>query len=191
MPEEQTISHVETLKSFILPKFHYPLEREGGNNGYIILEENSKTKVRINQVPEDLVAIKLDKNNSFSRILFTGKNGETCCCDFVLICDTKKVIIFIEIKTNTAKREHIINQLKSTDCIFDYIQIVGKKFYNVNNFFDDYERKYIVFKKLSKKNGSKDHLKSYNGLSSYDKPLFLSGNNNVYFKRLIMEVSSE
>ncbi len=95
MPETQNDSNISILKNFILPKFHYEIERVGGNNGYIILTEENLTQVRINQVPNDLFAIKLDKQNTFSGKIFSGTKGETCCCDFILFCETYKVIIFI------------------------------------------------------------------------------------------------
>ncbi len=187
MPETQNDSNISILKNFILPKFHYEIERVGGNNGYIILTEENLTQVRINQVPNDLFAIKLDKQNTFSGKIFSGTKGETCCCDFILFCETYKVIIFIEIKTTKDDSSHVKKQLKSTDCVFDYIQTVGKKFFEKDDFFDGYKRKYIVFDRLFKRNTTKEHLKSYNDPSTYDKPLFLSGNNVIYFKRLIME----
>lgn len=184
MPTVHNISHVDTLKKFILPKYHHPIQQAGGKNGYIILTEDTSTQIRINQVPNDLFAIKLDKDNTFSGKLFKGDKGETCCCDFILFCETKKVIIFIEIKKNKDDTSHIKKQLKSTDCIFDYIQNVGKKFYDKDDFFDGYERKYIVFNRLVKKSLTKSHMASYDIPSEYDNPLFISGNSTI-FKRLV------
>jgi len=95
--------------------------------------------------PNDAITIKVDTFESPDTI-FNCLNGECKRSDFVIIADTdeKKVILHIEIKAKTGKKNNdIIKQLKGADCFVAYCRKIGKEFWNKQDFLDGYNTRFI------------------------------------------------
>lgn len=124
------------------------------NKHFVVLEEEKSpdSTVTIAGLPSDTIVINLDDNISNDRI-FNGSRGECKRADYLIIAEAqnKKRILIIEMKTSKDKPKNVINQLKGASCCVRYLQEVGKKFWNQDEFLNDYELRYIYLNHTSKK----------------------------------------
>lgn len=89
-------------------------------------------EVRITKVPEEAIALKVDKFPAPEHI-FKGSQGECKRADFLIIIDG--VMVFIELqKSNDKSEKEIICQFKGAQCFVDYCRGIGEKFWNKNGF---------------------------------------------------------
>ncbi len=102
----------------------------------------------IRDLPPDAMVIKVDAfpaPNNF----FEGERGECKRADFIIISETRKVILYIELKAGPREANHIKQQLKGASCVVAYCKEVGIQFWNKNKFLNGYANRYAAMVKLS------------------------------------------
>ena len=118
-----------------------------------ILEEKSNTKdsqlkkIKIDCNHIDFKMIKSDKITINK--LFKGQgNGQKKHCDYLMM--TNDTVYFIELQTSIDEDKendinYIIQQFKGTVCITDYIDSVLFHFYGKNKFFQNSQKRFVLF----------------------------------------------
>jgi hypothetical protein len=96
----------------------------------------------IRNLPADAVVIKVDTFRSPDNV-FNGEHGECKRADYVIISSEKKCIIYIEMKRTKGEWNQIVKQLLGAQCFIKYCQEVGKRFWNENEFLNDYKNRFI------------------------------------------------
>ena len=123
------------------------IKSESGQYGKpcIKLEEEAKDNsysITIIQVPENATAIKTD---SFPDLQdFFNCSSETGQCkraDFAIITDDK--LIFIELSTTKKTKTEVVQQLKGSQCVIEYCQSIGDKFYKTPSFLKDCDSYFV------------------------------------------------
>ncbi|MGR3219609.1 MAG: hypothetical protein ACUZ8H_07310 [Candidatus Anammoxibacter sp.] len=123
---------------------------------FVRLKEKDKkaklNKIDIYDVPNDSMLIKLDVVDPPHSLFKTGK-GECKRCDYILIMnkENRSILLFIEIKSVKELRtpSKIRNQFRGAECIIDYCNATLRRFHNKNNFFDKFNKYFVVFYKPS------------------------------------------
>ncbi|MDR1964739.1 MAG: hypothetical protein LBQ50_13275 [Planctomycetaceae bacterium] len=123
------------------------------NNQTAILEENepdAKLKiVNIDEVPNDSILIKIDYGQAYNNI-FRNQKGELKRCDYILVAnlnENKKVLLFIEMKSQYIDGNELIQKFHASECLFDYIVSTLKHFHDQNINCDEYKKRFILFQK--------------------------------------------
>ncbi len=96
----------------------------------------------ISGLPADAFVVKVDDFPSPDTI-FNGTKGECKRADYVIISETKKCILYIELKRTKAGWTHIVRQLIGAKCFVNYCQGIGKEFWNDPNFLTGYRHRFI------------------------------------------------
>ena len=114
-------------------------------------DRNAKLKkVDIYDVPAGSMLIKLDKTEP-PHSLFKKDKGKCRRCDYVLITEAagRQFILFIEMKSalNRNRMSDAKKQFLGAECIIDYCSATLKRFHDQNDFFGQYEKRFIVFYK--------------------------------------------
>ncbi|QLE56180.1 hypothetical protein [Nostoc sp. TCL26-01] len=185
------MSDIAILKQMIKETATVPLEFDDNNKKKVILREPDLPNcyVTINGMPDDhqVIIIKADQFKSPNTI-FTGSKGECKRADFVIVADidTKKVILFIEMKakTKTSTEWEIIQQLKGAQCFVAYCQKIGQEFWRYPNFLESYVYRFVtirninIHKKPTREKITDDH-------DSPEQMLKVSSPHYLQFNRLI------
>lgn len=152
----------------------------------VILSEPQTTdsRVRINNMPNDSLIIKVDHFESPNKI-FNGNNDECKRADFVIICFKDKIIIFIEMKKKSACMKHVVKQLLGADCFINYCQNVGRSFWNHEEFLDGYDRRYVCISKTQLAKQKTRVTKNSPINNTPENALKIDWPNDLQFNRLI------
>ena len=143
--------------------------------------------VVINKMPDknEVIIIKVDNFKSPDTI-FKGSKGECKRSDFVIIAETgdKKVMIFIEMKKTSDKRNDIIKQLTGSRCFIHYCKKIGKEFWNCPSFLEGYQCRFISINhiSISKQRTQIDRVVGIH--DSPDKMMTISSPNHLEFNHL-------
>lgn len=139
--------------------------REANGRRYVRLKElapDAKLKhVDLYDLPVESMLLKLDLSSP-PNSLFKGTKGECKRCDYLLIThfNDRKILLFIEMKSRSFKEGDVVKHFKASECITDYAASVLKRFFSLSSFFDDYEKRFVVF---YKRPVAKSHLRPSNG----------------------------
>ncbi len=98
--------------------------------------------VTIENMPEDALVIKADVFHSPDSV-FKGSKGECKRADYVIISETKKRIIYIEMKRTSDEWNKIVKQLMGAQCFISYCQEIGRAFWEDRDFLCKYENRFI------------------------------------------------
>lgn len=139
------MSDINILHEMIKDAARVPLVDNYGKR-CVKLEEPQcpDSSVTIFGMPDNAVVIKADTFRSPDSV-FKGTQGECKRADFVILADVgkKKVILYIEMKATKKSEKEIIQQLKGSQCFVAYCREIGQSFWNVRNFLDGYEPRFI------------------------------------------------
>lgn len=187
------MNDIEILKALLKPEALVPLEDGNYRNKMATLEEPGQYKIDIGNIPSDSEVVIIKVDNFPSPIgLFNGTNQECKRADYAIIyCNTeesKKIVCLIELKakSTTSKEHEIIAQLKGGSCVISYIQSIGFKFWNNENFLKNYNYRYVSIRNISIKK-QPTHIKP-NDKQKHDSPenmLKISSPSNLNFRQLI------
>jgi len=133
----------EILEQLLSIAARIPLKNSYGKY-YVVLDEPQAvdSSVTIRGLPYDSHVIKVDSFTSPDAV-FKGEKGERRRADYVIICDSKKRIIYIELKRTKDAWGHIVNQLLGAECFVKYCQEIGRSFWNEPTFLEGYEHRFI------------------------------------------------
>ena len=123
-------------------------------------EPDSDYAFEIRNLPEDALIIKCD---SFPKTAGFFKSNYMECkkADYALISESKKVIMFFELKrSNYTTHKENVAQLKGAKCVIDYCGLVAASFLDEHEIFDGFtDRYYIVIVNSSSKRSFKKRIK--------------------------------
>lgn len=114
-------------------------------------EDDSSAKLRrvdITNVPVDSMLIKMDDKATEPNTLFLEDAGQRMRCDYLLITKTnsgRKILLFIEIKSNTVDSEKVIQKFHASECLLDYIESMLGRFHHCHEIFNRYEKRFVLF----------------------------------------------
>ncbi len=141
------------------------IEANETNGGGMCLkfEENSHStrsgySIEVHKVPDDCIAIKSDCFPA-PKALFKRDKGQCRRSDYVVLAKhkAKKWIIYIELKSGKSDRSRIVQQLKGSQCLFEYCRCLGRSFWQAPNLLQssDYSSRFVSLKVTSmNKSGS-------------------------------------
>jgi len=128
------------------------IKSESGKYGRpcIKLEEDTKGNsysITIAQVPENATAIKTDSFPNLQDFFnCSSETGQCKCADFAIITDDK--LIFIELSTANKLEKKVVRQLKGAQCVLEYCQSIGDKFYNNDSFLEGRHSYFVSIAKI-------------------------------------------
>ena len=100
------------------------------------------TKVRITEVPEGSILLKMDKCKMSSGI--QPSTGLLKQCDYALVIPSMRHVSYIELKSSTINRESIRDQLRSSHCAFCYISHALMDVFGVDEVSCQYVSSFIL-----------------------------------------------
>lgn len=119
--------------------------------------------LEILNVPDDALAINVDKNFCNKRLL-SDKAGICRRSDYIIVSEEKRIVLFIEMKQRlrllSPENENeemermemrVIGQLKGSLCVFEYCQSVAKVFFKRDNFLN-YVQRFVALIKIGNAN---------------------------------------
>ncbi|MBF0179069.1 MAG: hypothetical protein HQM03_03465 [Magnetococcales bacterium] len=161
-----------TDSDILIDMFHSEIITTTNNSKIKLIEKNSY-EITINNTPSDAIAIKTDSFPAPDKY-FQNTKGECKRADFIIISETKKIILYIELKGNKEENNHIIKQLKGALCVVAYCKEIGRQFWDKQDFLDEYKNSFIGITELSinkktstaKRNGLHDSPQDFLKISS-------------------------
>ena len=139
------MSDTKILSEMLLDKVLTHLGSDHGKAIIKLQEDGSDNTIVIRKAPTDSLVIKADKFPAPTDF-FEGSKGENKRADFIVISETEKVILYIELKSGRASGKEIKQQLKGAACVLSYCKEAANQFWNEGNFLDDkkYVHRYIA-----------------------------------------------
>lgn len=138
----------------------------------------------LRNLPHDAVVIKADQFPAPVKF-FKGDKDENKRADYIIISPSKKVVIYIELKSGKKHSSYVENQLKGAACVFAYCKEVGHLFWNHSSFLEGYKHRFVGIVNASI--NLKPSRTKKNNSSIHDKPcnfLKLSSPSNLQFNQL-------
>ena len=146
-------SDMEILREMILSDaLTYPLPM--GKHHKLVLKEigehgQPSYSATLYHIPENTLAVKADKFPTPSNF-YKSSNGVTQRADFIVIIESKKIILFIELKYRKkgngmrGLKGTITKQLKGSTCVLAHCKEVANQYFSGPNFLAGYQYKYIA-----------------------------------------------
>lgn len=114
-----------------------------------LIEEGVTRPVVIRKMPPDSIVVRSDLFPSPKLSVFLGNKGEGKRSDFMIISESKRCVLIVELKkTGKGENKNIVFQLKGTKCFFLYCKAIGRTFWQKDDFLEGYEERYVIFKKI-------------------------------------------
>ncbi len=130
-----------------------------------IAQDNSYS-VTIAQVPENTVAIKTDGFPDLKGFFqCSSETGQCKRADFVIITDDK--LIFIELSTAKKLKKEVVQQLKGGQCVVEYCQSIGRKFYDNASFLKNRDACFVSIYEIGVNKKSQRILPKNNSLNHF------------------------
>ena len=132
------------LRMLLVDDVVVPLRNEYGKNYCYLSESEADYTFRISYVPDDALVIRCDRFPNTGEVFFKGQNDECKRADYVLVSESKKVIMFFELKrsSDSAPLKKVIAQLKGAKCVMDYCASLSSSFLREHDIFVGYTYKY-------------------------------------------------
>lgn len=172
------------LKKMINDSAKIQLENHYDKRKAVLIEHGTTgSRLEIFNIPSDAIIIDVDSNFENQKI-FSGASDECKRSDYIIISESERVVLFIEMKKGSSSTSEIVKQLKGSLCIFNYCQAIAREFFDRDDFLSTYKKRFIAFKNvnLDKKKTRIDKRK--NSHSSPDTLMKVSQTNNIQFKKI-------
>jgi hypothetical protein len=156
----------EILEELIQPDARVRLTRKNDRYHAELCEPKCDSKVTLFGLPDDAFIIKAD---SFPppESIFRGKKGECSRADFVIISESMKVALYIELKKSKGSNRKIVQQLKGAQCLVAYCREIGQRFWNHSEFMSDFEHRFVSIGHLSM---PKRKMRTERSVAKHDQP---------------------
>ena len=106
------------------------------------------SRVKINHLHSDAVIINVDKFEGPHHV-FNCDTGVCKRADYVIISESARVILYVELKSASHRNSDVVNQLKGAKCFIGYCKEIVRLFWSENNFMDNYKERYVSFVEIS------------------------------------------
>ena len=193
------MNDIEILREMLISSAQVPLrQQQGGFPSVELTDRQANTTVEIKGLPHDSIVVRAEDFED-PLTIFEGSKGERKRADFVIVSNGErgKWIICIETQAgNYKRRAEVIEQLKGALCFVHYCKCIGKKFWEWEEFLDDYQYRFISMADINSNKGTKKtqhyspHMQPTRGL--HDTPdafLKFLRSPRLHFSRLLHEVS--
>lgn len=137
----------DTLKRMIRVEATVPLQPHYAKRKAVLAEDAARYSIEVNNVPNDALAIDIDTHFKNDR-LFASAKGACKRADYIIVSETEKTILFIEMKKGDADTRAIIQQLKGGLCAFEYCQSIAREFYGKRDFLADYKKRFVAIARI-------------------------------------------
>lgn len=122
-----------------------PLAFVGGRHEVTLTEERAPTsQVRLCGVPEDSVVIKIG-NFPDTRKFFQSGHALNHRADYMIVCPSSKVVVYVEIKEGRDSRAEVVSQLRGAECTGVFIRELGRVHLKQKDFFEGYRNVFVGF----------------------------------------------
>ena len=140
------VNDIQILQDILNSDIQVVLQSGQGRPSVQLTDSQSGATVEIKGLPPNSIVIKAeDFENPLT--VFNGSKGECKRADFVIVSNDEKErkwIICIETQESNSKNAwHIIQQLKGAYCFINYCQCIGKSFWELEEFLDDYNYRFV------------------------------------------------
>jgi len=162
------------------------LNHYNGKKKVTLIERGTTgSKLEIHNIPHDAVVIDVD--SSFENTNLFASNASECKrSDYIIVSESKKVALFIEMKKGNPDTAGIIKQLKGGLCVFEYCQSIAREFFSESNFLSGYEKIFVTFKQVNLAKKKTAISRSTTGVhSSPDNLLKVSWAKTIQFKKIL------
>ena len=135
---------IDSLKKLIVDDAVVSLTQEYGKNKCVLTESQSDYSFTIHSLPDDVLIVKCDKFPTTKEVFFKSENMECKISDYVLVSESKQVIMFFELKRSnrSSSAKEIAAQLKGGKCVMDYCESIIDSFLGEREIFCGFRRKY-------------------------------------------------
>ena len=170
------------------------LQSEQGRSSVQLTDLQSGMTVEVKGLPHNSIVIRAE-NFEEPLTIFNGTKGERKRADFVIVSNDdreRKWVVCIETQEMDAKlASHVSQQLKGAYCFISYCKSIGKSFWELEEFLDDYDYRFVSIVDLNF-NRSKRRTQPFHSTGElHDRPevfLKISRSPTVHFYRLINPV---
>ncbi len=185
------VNDIQILQEMLNPDAQVMLQSRQGRPSVQLTDSQSGTTVEIKGLPHNSIVIRAeDFENPLT--IFNGSRGERKRADFVIVSNDergKKWIICIETQEMDSKlASHVIQQLKGASCFVSYCRCIGKSFWELEEFLDDYQYRFVSITDLNFNRSRRRTQPFHSPGELHNRPdLFLkiSRSPTIYFRKLI------
>lgn len=163
-------------------------KKKGKTNLKLVEPQCPESAVTISNLPEKFLVIDLDSNWPPPKI-FKSNMGQCKRADYIIVCEDKKVIIFIELKKKKGK--YIVKQLTGSKCFIEYCQKIGQAeaFWNKPDFLNHYNHRFVSIG--SSRNPTKTPTRSKNDIHDQPNKMLKLFGNRYMLNRLIGVIKND
>jgi len=144
------VTDTTVLNRMINDEAKIPLVNHYHGKKKVVLIERGTTgsKLEIHNIPHDAIVIDVDSSFENSHLFASGA-GECKRSDYIIVSESKKVALFIEMKKGNPNTADIIKQLKGGLCVFEYCQSIAREFFDESDFLSEYKKCFVAFKQVN------------------------------------------
>lgn len=133
-------------------------QQNGTNKRFVVLRENDPSSklptIYIPDLPDNTVVLKTDYDDT-EPVFFDSRFDLRRRNDYILLTELngKNIVVHIEMKSKTLKREHIKRQMNGGNCFLEYLESVSRRLLDSPFSFNDpscIEHRYVVIHVLNK-----------------------------------------
>lgn len=185
------VNDIQILQEMLSPDAQVVLQPGQGRPSVELTDLQSGITVEIKGLPHNSIVIRAE-NFENPLTMFNGSKGERKRADFVIVSNDdneRKWVICIETQKMDSKlASHVIQQLKGAYCFISYCKCIGKSFWELDEFLDDYEYRFVSIVDINF-NASRRRTEPFDskGKLHNNPDLFLkiSRSPTIYFRKLI------
>ena len=185
------VNDIQILREMLNPDAQVTLQSGQGKPSVQLTDLQSGATVEIKGLPHNSLVIRAeDFENPLT--IFNGQKGERKRADFVIVSNDeneKRWIVCIETQESDSKKAwHITQQLKGAYCFINYCKCIGKSFWELDAFLDDYDYRFVSIVDINF-NQSRRRIQPFDPAGElHNRPdVFkkLSQRSTIYFSKLI------
>ena len=185
------MNDIQILQEMLSSDVQVPLQSGQGRPSAKLTDLQAGTTVEIKGLPHNSIVVRAE-NFENPLAIFNGSKGERKRADFVIISNDendRRWIICIETQEMDAKlASHVIQQLKGAYCFISYCRCIGKSFWELEEFLNDYQYRFVSITDLNFNRSRRRTQPLHSQGELHNRPdLFLkiSRSPTIYFRKLI------
>ena len=185
------MNDIQILREMLNPDAQVTLRSGPGRPSVQLTDSQSGTTVEIKGLPHNSIVIRAE-NFENPLTIFNGTKGERKRADFVIVSNdenNRRWIICIETQEMDSKlASHVVHQLKGAYCFVSYCRCIGKSFWELEEFLDDYQYRFVSITDLNF-NRSRRRTQPFHSVGElHNRPevyLKISRSFTIHFSKLI------
>jgi hypothetical protein len=144
------MSDTEILRQLFKPRAQVEAITNSYGKQEVTLTEalQPDSSVKICHIPNDAVIINVDKFEGPHHV-FNCDTGVCKRADYVIISESFRAILYVELKSASHRSSDIVKQLIGAKCFIAYCKEVVRLFWGESDFMAGYRERYISFVEIS------------------------------------------